>query len=107
MMFQTDCGMFASISADLLAAQFPMRKEVRLIGGRTDLPKAAQTAQSASAICGSSSRHSVLSDDVRRRPCFLRRVERPNHHRADPHQRQINSAERRAGTVAKLKIKPA
>ena len=28
----TDCSMFASISADLLAAQFPMRKEVRLIG---------------------------------------------------------------------------
>ena len=27
-----DCSMFASISADMLAAQFPMRKEVRLIG---------------------------------------------------------------------------
>ena len=28
----TDCSMFASISAELLAAQFPMRKGVRLIG---------------------------------------------------------------------------
>jgi len=28
----TDCGMFASISADLLAAQCPMQKKVRLIG---------------------------------------------------------------------------